>query len=178
VAEAGSAAETLVRLETFRPDLVLLDLRLPDLDGFALARQLRADARLEGVKILAASASVFNQDPAEALAAGCDGFIAKPFLPEDFFARLAELLGLVWHEAAAPAAPESGPLDPVLLAALRTAAEGGDVVAMRDAFARLRERHPGAERLAPLAQAIAAFDTAAVAHLARRPEPPAGETSR
>ncbi len=175
VIEAGSAAETLARLETFRPDLVLLDLRLPDLDGFALARRLRADARLEGVRILAASASVFNRDPAEALAAGCDGFIAKPFLPEAFFARIGELLALTWREAVEMPAATAGPLDPTLLAALRTAAAAGDIVAMRDAFARLRAAHPGAGVLGPIGQAIAAFDTAAVAHLARRAEPPAGE---
>jgi CheY-like chemotaxis protein/anti-sigma regulatory factor (Ser/Thr protein kinase) len=171
VADAASAAETLARLETFRPDLVLLDLRLPDLDGFSLARRLRADPRLEGVKILAASASVFNQDPAEALAAGCDGFIAKPFLPDDFFARLAELLGLAWRTVA-EAAPRAGePLDPALLALLRSAAEAGDIVAMSEAFGQLKERQPGAAALEPIAEAIAAFDTAGVARLTEPPRP-------
>jgi len=159
VVEAGSAAETMTRLESFRPDLVLLDLRLPDADGFSLARKLRADPRLEGVKILAASASVFNQDPAAALAAGCDGFIAKPFLPEEFFARIGELLALTWREAVETPAATAEPLDPALLGALRAAAAAGDIVAVREAFGRLRERHPQAAALAPLARAIESFDT-------------------
>jgi len=166
VVEAGSAAETMARLGSFRPDLVLLDLRLPDSDGFALARRLRADPRLEGVKILAASASVFNQDPAAALAAGCDGFIAKPFLPEEFFSRIGELLALTWRETAETPAATAEPLDPALLGALRTAAAAGDIVAVREAFGRLRERHPQAAALAPLARAIESFDTDGLVRLA------------
>lgn len=166
VVEAGSAAETMARLGSFRPDLVLLDLRLPDSDGFALARRLRADPRLEGVKILAASASVFNQDPAAALTAGCDGFIAKPFLPEEFFSRIGELLALTWRETAETPAAMAEPLDPALLGALRTAAAAGDIVAVREAFGRLRERHPQSAALAPFARAIENFDTDGLVRLA------------
>jgi len=166
VVEAGSAAETMARLGSFRPDLVLLDLRLPDSDGFALARRLRADPRLEGVKILAASASVFNQDPAAALAAGCDGFIAKPFLPEEFFSRIGELLALTWRETAETPSTTAEPLDPALLGALRTAAAAGDIMAVREAFGRLRERHPQSAALAPFAHAIENFDTDGLVRLA------------
>jgi len=111
------------------------------------------------VKILAASASVFNQDPAAALAAGCDGFIAKPFLPEEFFARIGELLALTWREAVDTPSTTTEPLDPALLDALRTAAAAGDIVAVREAFGRLRDRHPLSAALAPLARAIETFDT-------------------
>jgi len=175
VVEAGSAAETMARLGSFRPDLVLLDLRLPDSDGFALARRLRADPRLEGVKILAASASVFNQDPAAALAAGCDGFIAKPFLPEEFFTRIGELLALTWRETVETPAAMAEPLDPALLGALRTAAAAGDIVAVREAFGRLRERHPQSAALGPLARAIENFDTDGLVRLA---SPAAGPSQK
>jgi CheY-like chemotaxis protein len=166
VALAGSADEALALLEHVRPDLVLLDLRMPGTNGFALARILRGDPRLEGVKILAASASVFGHDPGEALAAGCDGFISKPFLPDDFFARVAQLLGLTWREAVATVAAVEEPLTPGLLEALQAAARLGDVVALREVLGQLQARHPHAAALAEIEQAIDAFDTDRAAQLA------------
>jgi len=158
VATAVTAEEALDRLETRRPDLLLLDLRLPGMNGFELARRIRRDPRHEGMKILAASASVLGHDPGEALAAGCDGFIPKPFLEADFLARVGELLGLTWRVRTPVAVADDRPLDPALLGELDTAARAGDVVGMRGALARLRERHPGSTHVAALEAALADFD--------------------
>jgi signal transduction histidine kinase/DNA-binding response OmpR family regulator len=158
VAMAGSAQEALAILDQTRPDLVLLDLRLPGMDGFALARVLRADLRLEGIKILAASASVFGHDPGEALAAGCDGFISKPFLPEEFYSHVAQLLGLTWNEAPVGSRATAEPLSSELLEALQAAARQGDVTALREVSTQLRQRHPNAAALDEIEQAIDAFD--------------------
>jgi signal transduction histidine kinase/DNA-binding response OmpR family regulator len=172
IALAASAGEALAQLEHVRPDLVLLDLRLPGMDGFALARTLRADPRLEGVRILAASASVFGHDPGEAVAAGCDAFISKPFLPDDFLSRVGQLLDLTWREEEAAPAAVAESLSPEWLEALRTAAQLGDVVAMREACAELRQRHPHAAALDEIERAIDAFDTDRVGFLAAQQLPP------
>ncbi|HEX2100352.1 MAG TPA: ATP-binding protein [Candidatus Synoicihabitans sp.] len=175
VSLAASAFQALAALEHVRPDLVLLDLRMPVMDGFELARKIRADHRLEGVRILAASASVFGHDPSEALAAGCDGFISKPFLPEEFLARVGELLALSWHEAPSSVQSTTEALSPALLEELHAAAHGGDVVALRDAFARLRQQHPHAAALDEIERAIDSFDFGRVRALTRL-QPRAGES--
>lgn len=61
------------------PALVLLDLDLPGIDGFELARRLRAEPKLAGVPLVAISASVMKQERDQAIAAGCVRFIEKPF---------------------------------------------------------------------------------------------------
>jgi CheY-like chemotaxis protein/DNA-binding CsgD family transcriptional regulator len=171
VALAVSATEALRSLEHLRPDLVLLDLRLPGMDGFALARRMRAEARFEGVKIPAASASVFGHDPGEALKAGCDAFISKPFLPEEFFARVGQLLELTWCEAEAEMATSDEPLPPALLEELRNAARLGDVVAIREVFTELRRLHPRSAALDEIEHAIDAFDVVRVRALAMQQLP-------
>jgi two-component system response regulator MprA len=73
---AGDGDEAVRRALECRPAVVLLDMRLPGLDGPAVAARLRGDPRTRGAEIVAMSASV---DPAVALAAGCDSFVPKPF---------------------------------------------------------------------------------------------------
>lgn len=155
---AATAEEALDKLESQRPDLLLLDLRLPGMDGFELARRIRRDPRLEGMKILAASASVFGHDPRDALAAGCDGFIPKPFLEDEFLARVGDLLGLSWRERAGASAPAPAPLEAALVQELRAAARTGDIVGMRATVARMRERHGASDRIDELEAALRDFD--------------------
>jgi len=163
---AGSADEALATLDRARPDLVLLDLRMPGTNGFALARILRADPRVPDVKILAASASVFGHDPSEALAAGCDSFISKPFLPAELFVLVGQLLRLTWREAKEPGSRGTvARLPAEALAALRDAARFGDVVALREILGRLRGHQPSAA-LDEIEAAVEALDTEAVARLA------------
>jgi DNA-binding response OmpR family regulator len=87
-ARAWVAAET--------PDLVLLDLRLPDEPGVVLARELRARPETRSTPILAVTASVLEADRREALEAGCDAFVEKPISPR-------ELLSLVRARLEGPA---------------------------------------------------------------------------
>ncbi|HEV8632617.1 MAG TPA: response regulator [Chloroflexota bacterium] len=95
--DAG-AALTLAGERT--PDLVLLDVAPAGADGFELCRRLRADPRLRAVPLVALAAFGGPDAPARARAAGCDGYIAKPF-------DLDELLAAVrrWLDGAARAAP-------------------------------------------------------------------------
>ncbi|MBX3726776.1 MAG: response regulator [Xanthomonadales bacterium] len=73
--DAGQAQEVLA---SSRPDLVLMDISLPGMDGLSLVRLLRGDARHAGLRIVALSALAMKEDVARALDAGCDGFLSKP----------------------------------------------------------------------------------------------------
>ncbi len=87
VAEAGSLRQAREVLETARPDLVLLDLGLPDGDGLELL------AHLGGIPTLAVSAYAMPEDRARALAGGCVGFVTKPLNTRTFAAAVADALG-------------------------------------------------------------------------------------
>jgi CheY-like chemotaxis protein len=88
VALATTGPEALSRTRELRPDLLLLDLALPDMDGWEVARHVRADPATEHTRIIAWSACVFPDDVARATAAGCDLFLDKPCLPT----RVAEAI--------------------------------------------------------------------------------------
>ena len=75
-----------------RPDLILLDINLPEIDGYDLARRMRAMPNLDGVPILAVTANVMQGDKERTIEAGCNGFIPKPIdvdkLPQQIKAAL------------------------------------------------------------------------------------------
>jgi CheY-like chemotaxis protein len=75
-AESAETARELLAAQAF--DLLLLDLRLPGLDGLSLARALRADPAYAGLVIVAVTAHAMKTDREAALAAGCDAFVTKP----------------------------------------------------------------------------------------------------
>jgi len=75
---AADAEEALAALRTFRPRVILLDLQMPGMDGFELARRLKADPAQRGVVLLALTAYAMRGDEERALEAGCDGYVAKP----------------------------------------------------------------------------------------------------
>ena len=75
---AGTAEEARERIERVRPDLILMDLQLPGVDGLAFTRTLRADPATADIPVVAMTAHVMLGDQEEAMAAGCAGYIAKP----------------------------------------------------------------------------------------------------
>ena len=87
-----SVADARTWLDTATPDLVLLDLRLPEEPGLVLARELRSAQATHAVPILALTASVLEADRRAALDAGCDGFIEKPISPRDLLAQVRSFL--------------------------------------------------------------------------------------
>ena len=95
VVDAGSLAAARRRLREDDVDLVLLDMNLPDGNGLSLAREL-ADGGMPGGRprpvVVAVTASVLPQDRAAALAAGCDGFLDKPYAAADLVRVVAEHL--------------------------------------------------------------------------------------
>jgi signal transduction histidine kinase/DNA-binding NarL/FixJ family response regulator len=151
VIEVATGEAALERFTATPTPLVLLDLRMPGMDGFELTRRLRAMPGFTA-RIVATSASVlgFNRD--DALRAGADEFLPKPFKEEQLFELLQHQLRLKWRYAEpevapvgwpAAALPASGALPPdALLEPLRTAANRGDIVAVRTELAALKQRYP------------------------------------
>ena len=94
VVEAGTGEEAMEAMTRDRPDLVVLDLRLPGISGFDVARWVRAspDRAIAGTVLLACSASVQPEVQREALDAGADAFEGKPFDVVRFVERIRQLL--------------------------------------------------------------------------------------
>ena len=78
VIEADSGKAGLSKAEATRPDLILMDINLPEIDGYELTRRLKQMPHLAGVPVVAMTANVMKGDREKTLAAGCDGYIQKP----------------------------------------------------------------------------------------------------
>ena len=78
VRTAADALEALEILKEWRPLLILMDIQLPGIDGLELTRQLKADSTTEQIIIIGLTAYAMKGDEERILAAGCDGYIAKP----------------------------------------------------------------------------------------------------
>ncbi len=78
IVEAENATEALAFLERELPDLILVDINMPDIDGYTLTRQLKSQERFKAVPIVALTANVMKGDREKSLRAGCDGYIQKP----------------------------------------------------------------------------------------------------
>ncbi|MFZ0064130.1 MAG: response regulator, partial [Pyrinomonadaceae bacterium] len=82
VIEAENGNEAVLQAETNLPNLIIMDLEMPELDGLAATRKIRAVKELEKVPVLAVSAYGAEQFRDDALAAGCDEYVSTPFEPE------------------------------------------------------------------------------------------------
>jgi CheY-like chemotaxis protein len=98
VAEAANGTEALEKGLRLRPDLVLMDLIMPGMDGWEVIRRLRADARTRGCKIVVISGATHSAPRAHQL--GCDAYLAKPVLPEALLRVVRDLLSLEGGETA------------------------------------------------------------------------------
>jgi two-component system, cell cycle response regulator DivK len=94
VETAADGREAIEKARAHRPDLVLMDLSLPGIDGWEATRTLKADPRTADLPILALSAHAMGPEGRRAEEAGCDGFIAKPCLPHELVAEVARFLAL------------------------------------------------------------------------------------
>jgi len=109
VRTANDGAAALAEYQAWQPRLLLLDARMPALDGFATTRRIRAAAARPRPCIIIISASAFRSDRDTALAAGADGFLAKPFHDGELLAEISRLTGCE-YEPAPP--PPAGPPTP------------------------------------------------------------------
>ena len=78
VVEAGSAVEAIQTIQSLRPDLILMDINMPDVDGYALTARIKATPGFASVPIIAVTANVMRGDRERSLEAGCNGYIQKP----------------------------------------------------------------------------------------------------
>jgi CheY-like chemotaxis protein len=92
VETANDAGQMDEWLEQLAPALILMDLRLPGVDGLTLVRRLRADQRWNATWIVALTACAMKGDEERALAAGCDGYVTKPIVLDTLLAVVADLL--------------------------------------------------------------------------------------
>lgn len=92
IAEATTAREAHDVLETYKPDIILMDISMPDVDGFTLTAQLKKRGDLNGVPIVALTANVMRGDRERSLDAGCDGYIQKPINVDGFVDQILQFL--------------------------------------------------------------------------------------
>ncbi|MDX2256106.1 MAG: PAS domain S-box protein [Pseudanabaenaceae cyanobacterium bins.39] len=159
VAEASDGDDCLAKAQQFFPDLILLDMIMPNLDGRETAKQLRQLELFRQTAIVMVSASAFSQDRQLSLDVGCDAFIAKPINPEELFQVMRSLLQLDWHYADTPftglSSASSGGLlnlEPhqstcivpcsETLARLLHLAKMGDIIAIEDEVTKIKTEDP------------------------------------
>jgi CheY-like chemotaxis protein len=92
VARAGDAEQALAEIRENLPDVILLDLSLPGMDGLALTRKLKADPVTRSIPVVAVTSFPENFPRAEAMAAGCDAYLPKPLSTRTLPVILAELV--------------------------------------------------------------------------------------
>jgi two-component system cell cycle response regulator DivK len=92
VIEAADGAEAIAQALKTKPDIILMDLSLPGMDGWEATRRLKADRRTSAIPVVALTGHALPGYSASARQAGCDGFITKPCLPEAVVTELRRLL--------------------------------------------------------------------------------------
>src|SRR5580698_1437055 len=92
VTEACDGEEAVTMLEQTRPDILLLDLGMPKLDGFGVVRHIRASPGLASLPVLAVTAYAMRGDREEVLKSGFDGYVTKPINAADLAAEMGRLL--------------------------------------------------------------------------------------
>jgi two-component system, cell cycle response regulator DivK len=93
VVEAVDAEEAQSMIDRNLPDLILMDIALPGMDGLTLTRKIKANERTKHIRIIALTAFAMKGDDQKALAAGCDGYITKPIDIHQLPVQVAEILG-------------------------------------------------------------------------------------
>jgi two-component system cell cycle response regulator DivK len=92
VVEAGNGMEALQRAVDTAPDIILMDLSLPVMDGWEATRRLKADQRTKGIPVVALTGHALAGISEGAKQAGCDAFVTKPCLPEDLVREIRKIL--------------------------------------------------------------------------------------
>jgi two-component system cell cycle response regulator DivK len=90
--EAADGAEGVKLAQQEKPDLILMDIQLPVIDGYEATRRIKGDANLKATPIIAVTSYALSGDEAKARAAGCDGYVTKPFSPRELLAKVREYL--------------------------------------------------------------------------------------
>ena len=90
VIEAVTGEEGITMAETHLPDLILMDIQLPGLDGYEATRRIKANPALRHIPIIAVTSYAMSGDDVKALEAGCDAYVTKPFSPRELLALVRQ----------------------------------------------------------------------------------------
>ena len=90
VIEAVTGVEGVSAAETYRPDLIVMDIQLPGIDGYEATRRIKANPNLQKVPIIVVTSYALSGDDVKAFEAGCDAYVAKPFSPRELLAKIRE----------------------------------------------------------------------------------------
>jgi two-component system cell cycle response regulator DivK len=91
--EAGDGVQAVAAVAAQRPDLILMDIQLPLMDGYEAIRRIRADPANGKIPIIAVTSYALGGDEAKARGAGCDAYVPKPYSPRELLAKIREYLG-------------------------------------------------------------------------------------
>jgi two-component system cell cycle response regulator DivK len=92
IIEARDGLEGVKAAKAEHPDLILMDIQLPVLDGYEATRQIKADPELTAIPIVVVTSYALSGDDAKALEAGCDGYVPKPYSPRQLLAKIKQYL--------------------------------------------------------------------------------------
>jgi two-component system, cell cycle response regulator DivK len=90
--EAENGAEALTTVARQRPDLILMDIQLPVMDGYEATRRLKADPATKSIPIIVVTSYALSGDEAKAREAGCDAYVTKPYSPRQLLGKVREFL--------------------------------------------------------------------------------------
>jgi len=92
VIEAWDGETALSMVAAQQPDLILMDIQLPGIDGYEVTRRIKADAQQRVIPIIAVTSYALSGDDEKAREAGCDAYVTKPFSPRQLLAKIREYL--------------------------------------------------------------------------------------
>jgi CheY-like chemotaxis protein len=93
VIEARDGEEGVSRARTERPDIILMDISIPKMDGWEATQRLKADGETASIPIIALTAHALEEDRLKAMRAGCDGYLAKPVEPRRVVEEVEKFIG-------------------------------------------------------------------------------------
>jgi two-component system, cell cycle response regulator DivK len=92
IIEAEDGESGITAAEAQRPDLILMDIQMPIMDGYEATRQIKANPELRAIPIIVVTSYALSGDEDKARSAGCDDYIAKPYSPRQMLAKIKEHL--------------------------------------------------------------------------------------
>jgi two-component system, cell cycle response regulator DivK len=92
VIEASTGEDGVALAETARPDLIVMDIDLPGVDGYEATRRIKANPALKRIPIVVVTSYALSGDDVKAFEAGCDAYVTKPFVPRQLLAKIREYL--------------------------------------------------------------------------------------
>lgn len=92
IIEAVNGLDGVRAAESLPPDLILMDVQLPGIDGYEATRRIKANPDLKGIPIIIVTSYALSGDDLKAFEAGCDAYVSKPFSPRNLLAKVREFL--------------------------------------------------------------------------------------